>query len=153
MSGLSYEVEIDNVDTEAELTRRLAQMDDLTPFHAIVGEHLLVSLDERFESETAPDGSPWQRHSPVTTAHRLGTYGNAPLTILRLSGRLAGSFNYQANSDHVRVGTPVVYAAIHHFSGKAGRNRTVTIPARPYLGLSDEDRRAIVEIAEEWLGQ
>ena len=151
MSGLSYEVEIDNAGMEAELTRRLAQMEDLTPFHTIVGEHLLVSLDERFESETAPDGSPWQRHSPVTTAHRLKKHGNAPLTILRQSGHLAGSFNYQANSAEVRVGTPVVYAAIHHFGGKAGRNRKVTIPARPYLGLSNDDRTAIVEMAEDWL--
>ncbi|PHR19285.1 MAG: phage virion morphogenesis protein [Hoeflea sp.] len=153
MTGISYEIEIDNVDIEAELRRRLAQMEDLTPFHTIVGEHLLVSLDERFESETSPDGSPWQRHAPATTTHRLKKHGNAPLTILRLRGRLAGSFSYQANSDHARVGTPVVYAAIHHFGGKAGRNRKVTIPARPYLGLSAVDQSAMIEIAEEWLGQ
>lgn len=151
MTGISYEVEIDNVDMEAELARRLSQMEDLTPFHRIVGEHLLLSLDERFESETALDGTAWQRHSPVTIANRVKRYGDAPLTILRLSGRLAGSFSYQANADHVRVGTPVEYAAIHHFGGKAGRNRKVTIPARPILGLSDEDQGAITGIAEVWL--
>lgn len=150
MTGISYEVEIDNVDMEAELTRRLAQMEDLTPFHKIVGEHLLLSLDERFESETAPDGSPWQRHSPVTIALRLKKYGNAPLTILRAGGYLS-QLNANSNADHVRIGSALAYAAIQHFGGKAGRNRKVTIPARPYLGLSNDDRSAIVEIAEDWL--
>jgi phage virion morphogenesis protein len=73
------------------------------------------------------------------------------VTILRLSGRLAGSFSYRANPDHVRVGTPVEYAAIHHFGGKAGKNRKVTIPRRQILGLSDDDQGAIAEIAGDWL--
>lgn len=151
MTGMSYQVTVDNTSMEAGLKRRLAQMDDLTPFHAMVGEHMLLSLDERFETETAPDGTPWQRHAPATIANRLARFGNAPLTILRQSGHLAGSFNYRANAEEMRLGTPVVYAAIHHFGGEAGVNRKVTIPPRPILGLSPDNERAINEMAEDWL--
>ena len=103
MTGISFEVTIDSAEIDAELARRLRQMQDLTPFHRLVGEHMMVSLDERFQTETAPDGA------------------------------------------------PVVYAAIHHFGGKAGRGRKVTIPARPTLGLSADDQTAVAEIAGDWL--
>ncbi|TCM72023.1 phage virion morphogenesis protein [Rhodovulum steppense] len=32
-----------------------------------------------------------------------------------------------------------------------GVTMTVTIPARPYLGLSDEDEETIIQIADDWL--
>jgi len=49
------------------------------------------------------------------------------------------------------VGTNVVYAAIHQFGGKAGRGRKVTIPARPFLKLTDEDLEKILQTVEEYL--
>lgn len=48
---------------------------------------------ENFENEQDTDGQPWARLSPVTVGQRLARNGNAPLTILRVSGRLAGSCN------------------------------------------------------------
>jgi len=151
MTGLSYTVTIEDRDLVMQLESLISKMDDPAPFHRLVGEHMLTSVDERFETETAPDGSSWQGHAEATKRSRLKRNGNAPLTILRESGRLAGSFNYEATSQHTKIGTPVIYAAIHHFGGAAGRNHAVTIPPRPILGLSTNDEAAIVEIAEDWL--
>lgn len=151
MTGLSYTVRIEDRDLLMQLESLIGQMEDLEPFHRLVGEHMLTSVYERFETETAPDGSRWQSHAPATVRSRLKRNGNAPLTILRESGRLAGSFNYEATSQHAKIGTPVIYAAIHHFGGEAGRNHAVTIPPRPILGLSANDETAIIEIAEDWL--
>jgi phage virion morphogenesis protein len=41
----------------------------------------------------------------------------------------------------------VVYARIHQLGGKAGRGHAVTLPARPYIGISEDDikeARAII---------
>lgn len=93
---------------------------------------------------------------------------------------LAGSINYEATEDGVEIGSPVVYAAIHQLGGTiqrperqakvymAGRRfvkktqanqdrdvtipaHSITIPARPYLGLSRDDETGIREDAEDWL--
>ena len=151
MSGLSYRVRIESKEIGQALQKLLDEVQDRSGFHNLVGEHLLTSVEERFETQTSPDGAAWQALSPVTVAQRLRSSSTAPVTILRQSGRLAGSINYEANSEQTRVGTSLVYAAIHHFGGEAGRGHAVTIPARPYLGLSPEDEEAIIKIAEDWL--
>jgi phage virion morphogenesis protein len=51
----------------------------------------------------------------------------------------------------VVLGVNKVYAAIHHFGGPAGRGRKVTIPPRPYLGLSEADREEIRAILNDYL--
>lgn len=59
------------------------------------------------------------------------------------------------------------HAAIHQFGGTINRPArvgkvfnhkkasvrayTIIIPARPFLGLSEDDRIAIIELADEWL--
>lgn len=151
MTGISYKATIDDADIRDKLERLLDRMENREGFFKNVGEHLLNSVRDNFENERGPDGAGWQRLSPVTIAKRLHDHGDAPLTILRVSGGLIGSINYAADTNAVRVGTAEVYAAIQHFGGKAGRNRKVTIPARPYLGMSADDQEAIVEIAEDWL--
>ena len=45
----------------------------------------------------------------------------------------------------VEAGTAVVYAPIHEFGGKAGRNRSVTIPARPFFLPGIKKARPAVE--------
>lgn len=149
MTGISLSVtfEIDR-GRFGEIAEALA---DKTPFHEVVGEHLLNKLHDRFEHQRAPDGSPWQPLSPVTIAAREKARPGAPLTILRMWGDFYSSFNYRAGPDDVRIGTPAVQGAIQHFGGPAGRGLKVTIPARPILGLEADDPEEIVEIAKDWL--
>lgn len=151
MTGISYKVSIDDADMRGKVGELIDRMENREGFFKNVGEHLLTSVASNFENESSPDGAPWQRLSPVTIGVRLRRHGNAPLTILRVSGGLAGSINYEADNDAVRVGTAKVYGAIQHLGGKAGRNLKVTIPARPFLGMSADDQVAILEIAEDWL--
>ncbi|MCC2096556.1 MAG: phage virion morphogenesis protein [Hyphomicrobiales bacterium] len=150
MTGISYRVEIEDQDLQAELTRMIAQMGDLRPFHLNVGEHLLNSVDDRFQGQHDPKGAPWKPLAPATAAKRVAR-GQVPLTILRARGHLAGSFAYQAGAHQVEIGSNLVYAAIHQFGGQAGRGRKVTIPARPILGLSPADEQEIVEIGKDHL--
>lgn len=151
MTGISYKATIDDADMRGKVEELIGRMTNREGFFKNVGEHLLTSVSDNFDGEHSPDGTPWQRLSPVTIGLRLQRHGNAPLTILRVSGGLAGSINYEADNDAVRVGSAKVQAAVQHFGGEAGRNKKVTIPARPYLGMSADDADAIFEIAEDWL--
>ncbi len=68
------------------------------------------------------------------------------------TARLQNSINYKAYANRVEIGPDaVVYAAIHQFGGKAGRGHKVTIPARPYLAVQDEDWSEIKRVIENYL--
>jgi phage gpG-like protein len=91
------------------------------------------------EEKTAPDGAPWK-------ANRAGT------STLYKSGALSASIDYSASASRIELGSGLVYARIHQEGGvirpKSGKAlvfqagnqmvfaRQVTIPARPFIGVS-----------------
>lgn len=142
----------------AELARRLG---NLTPVMDEIGGALETSTVLRFERETGPDGAKW----PPSLRAQLT--GGQTLTD---TARLRQSITHRADSDSVAVGTNVVYAAIHQVGGtiraKSARGlafrladggfrrvQSVTIPARPFLGVDDDDQGAIADIISDWLSE
>lgn len=97
---------------------------------AAIGELFVTSTIERFEDGKGPNGEAWK---PSQRAE-----GKGGRTLLD-KGRLRSSIVYESTPQRVVVGTNVVYGAIHQFGGQAGRGRKVRIPARSYLGISEED--------------
>ncbi|MGV2107822.1 phage virion morphogenesis protein [Agrobacterium vitis] len=150
MTGISYKATIDDADMREKLAELIGKMNRPAGFYKNVGEHLLNSVKENFENESAPDGSRWKTLSQATRDQREKKYGHAPTTILRASGDLMTSINAESDDNQVRIGSALVYAAIHQFGGDAGRGGKVNIPARPYLGLSPADEEEISAIAEDW---
>lgn len=151
MTGISYKATIDDTDMREKLAALIGKMQRPQGFYKNVGEHLLNSVKDNFEDEIAPDGTRWKALSQATRDLRSKKYGNAPTTILRASGDLMNSINMQASDTDARIGSSLIYAAIHQLGGDAGRGHKVTIPARPYLGLSSADSEEIIAIAEDWL--
>ncbi len=118
----------------------------------------LSSTEERFESQVAPDGTPWK------PSERAKTSGGKTLV---KTPRLAVSFSPFATKDEAGWGTNVLYARIHQFGGvilpknKAALSfrlasgafvsaSKVTMPARPMLGVNDYDRQRLAGIAMRW---
>jgi phage virion morphogenesis protein len=109
---------------------------------AEIGEALVSSTVERFESGEGPDGTAWK---PSQRAEKEGG------KTLVDTGRLRGSIGYEASPASVSVGSNLVYARIHQLGGKAGRKHAVTLPPRPYLGFSEEDIKEARAILAEHL--
>lgn len=160
MAGALLRYTVDDAVSPAmtELARRLG---NLTPVMDEIGGALETSTVLRFERETGPGGAKW----PPSLRAQLT--GGQTLTD---TARLRQSITHRADSDSVAVGTNVIYAAIHQFGGtisaKSARAlvfrladgttrqvRSVTIPARPFLGVDDDDRAAIADIISDWLAE
>ena len=144
MAGTQTVIDIDINDAElkAELKRLAAKLGDLRPFFKDVGETLLNSTRNRFHTLIAPDGDPWKPLSPAYRA-RKPRHKDKPLT---LSGVLRGMLTKQVDQDSLRLGTPLIYGATHQFGRGA-------IPARPFLGLSAEDRDDLLDALREYLAK
>ena len=57
----------------------------------------------------------------------------------------------QYNNESAIIGSNNVYAAIHQLGGQAGKNKKTTIPARPYLKLTDDNIEEIIEQTKRYL--
>jgi len=165
---------IDDREIVKALDRLHAKAGRMAPAMKNIGEVLLRSTQDRFSSQTDPDGRPWQRLKASTIASKA-LRGHSD-KILRQRGYLSDSIRYQANEGGVRIGTNRIYSAIHQFGGKTKPHvirpknkkalawpgarhpaRAVNhpgseIPARPFLGISRQDRDRILEVAGDHLG-
>lgn len=143
MSGVSAHIDFD----DHELTRAIAALSapQLDEIGDVVGALVEDQVKRRISDEkTSPDGDAWEPWSAGYAAH-LQEQGKTAGLLLVLSGDLRDSIQHFTRGDDVHVGTPLVYGAIHQFGGDVGQGHQA-IPARPYLGLSDENAREIKEL-------
>ena len=130
--------------------RRLAALAagiaDRRPLLDMLGGVVESQTRRRLEQDKeGPDGEPWPDWSPAYAATRRGGHH-----LLESEGMLIDSVHRMAAGDTVEVGSGLVYAAIHQFGGaEAGRPG---IPARPWLGIGDDDAEEIGEVLGDWLG-
>lgn len=159
MAGVSYTARIDDADAQRALARLIDAGGDTEPMMDEIGGMLVASTVQRFEQGVAPDGTPWKE------SIRAREQGGQTLVD---SARLKQSITHRPAPGQVEVGTNVIYAAIQQFGGtitaKSARAlvfripgagwatvSSVTIPARPFLGLSDEDAAEIPRIVVDHL--
>lgn len=150
----------------AEIERLFAQvsahLSDLRPLMGDIGDQQIASTRARFLAGQAPDGSVWAPKSPATLAAQAARRISTDTRPLFASGDLHSKLNYQIGADgqSVTIGSGQIYAAVQQFGAAKGafgtdtRGRSIPwgdIPARPYLGLSDQDRVDIAAIITEWL--
>ncbi|WP_147613912.1 phage virion morphogenesis protein [Treponema pectinovorum] len=115
-----------------------------------IGVEMESQTKERFETKTSPDGDDWAEIAQSTKKFYRKKYGSdnpGKGTLWRLSSvPLIDTVTSQAGSWSVLVGATKVYAAVHQY-GWRERN----IPARPYLGLSNDDKVDIIGIINTFL--
>lgn len=148
-------MKLDDAEIRAGLMNLIAFGRDPSPAMADIAALGESSTRMRFRTQTGPDGTRWK------PSLRAQISGGRTLT---KDGHLSGSVGSGSGRDYAEWGVNRIYAAIHQFGGviKAlGRAlrfrlatggfvtvRQVRIPARPYLGVSDEDRGDILNLLQ-----
>lgn len=139
---------------------------NLTPLMQAIGEMLVSSTKQRFVDEESPSGVSWATLAGSTIQAKNGRTG-----ILKsgYGGGLMDSIHAQADNNSVIVGTDKVYGKYHQ-TGTApyeirpkekkalkfnGRFAKVVhhpgLPARPFLGLSEQDKSDIGDLINDFL--
>lgn len=148
---------------------------------ARIGVVVAGDIQQGMINQVSPDGKPYKPLSPLTIKLRKrgkkDKYG--PKALLD-SGRLLGSIVWNLISKNsVEVGTNVEYARVQQEGGpsqvtvirkknkkitsgkKAGKyskrsfatayTKTIQVPARPFIGVSQRASQLIPKILEDWL--
>lgn len=157
MSGIQIEVRGD-FEHFQETIQNLSTLEK-KELNEALSEVLRTGTIERFENQEDPEGNRWQN------SIRVNVQGGTTLT---QTARLRNSIATTANEQGFAVGTNVKYAAIHQLggtiraktsrglifkiNGKFVRKKEIEIPSRPFLGISDEDKREIQSTVENYIG-
>jgi len=146
MAGLRVDITTRGLDGALKKMARLSRFDKTVLLDQL-GQLVEMQTKRRIAHEKrSPDGAPWKPNLEGTS------------TLFR-EGFLQGSIHHVTGPASVRIGTGLVYAAIHQFGGtivpktakrlaftlrgKSVFAKKVTIPARPYLGVSTENKAEI----------
>lgn len=161
MSGFSVTYRLDWDEARSAFQRLERAVADTAPIMRAIGTGLVTSTQDRFNDEVSPDGAAWARLNPTYAA---GKRGAGILRESAMRGGLQGSITYRAGRSEVEVGSNKIYAGVHQqgavITPKSGGRlvfrlgnrivhaRSVTIPARPFVGISAEDKLMIMETIE-----
>ena len=147
MSDEPIEIKIDNKKVEKALLEIAQKTSNLRPLMKNIAGIMADSTEENFKEEGRPK---WKDLSEKTKTARKKT-GHYPGQILQVSGQLALSVTTQYDETSAIIGSNKVYAAIHQLGGLAGKNKKTTIPARPYLSLTNDEYEEILSSVENYL--
>lgn len=145
---MSISIEVNDAEVLRALEQLAGRAENIQPALAEIGESLVESTKKRFGTETGPDGSSWEANSPVTLSRKESS------SVLTDSGTLGDTINYQLFGDELHVGSNMDYAAMMQFGGSKAEFPHLwgDIPARPFLGISSDDKDEILVILADYLG-
>lgn len=165
-------IEVSDKGVNQALTRLANTTQHLPTVLDLIGEMLVDSTKRRFATSTGPDGQRWASNSPMTILRYLGNYkgsygkkdgrltkagagramGKRPL--IGETGDLARQIYPKVEGSTLYIGSTTPYAAVQQFGAKKhqfGKSPWGDIPARPFLGLSDNDRSDILDTISDYL--
>lgn len=120
---------------------------DMAPITRGIAAVLASEADDAFQKEADPTtGEKWQQLTPNYAA-QLAARGLTGKMLNRSMGGLAMSLTTDFDAVSATIGSNKVYAAIHQFGGTPDMpNAPAAIPARPYMGLSQNGISDIIDI-------
>lgn len=153
-------ISVDDAEVRGALQRLLALGQNASPAMREVAALGKTATRLRFRAERGPDGQRWK------PSLRAQLVGGRTLTKDR---HLAGSINASSGANFAEWGVNRIYAAIHQFGGvirakSAGGLKfripgggfavvkAVRMPARPYLGVNEDDRANILDVFQRRIG-
>ncbi len=160
MSGANQPITITVNDAEVRnaLNALRGKMKDLRRPLREIGRVMQMSTEKRFVDSKDPDGNRWIPNPGWVAAiwghDKKRSPGDKKPLIWH--GHLSGTIHYQVSAFALLVGTNMEYGADMQFGVfKYWKriNRDINIPARPFLGVSKQDRVDILEILFDHLNK
>lgn len=102
-----------------------------------IGEYMVGEVQDNIDGQKLFDGTAMSQSQAAI---------DRPGKTLIAKHHLYDSYVFQLAPGGVAIGSDLVYAAIHHFGGKAGRGKKTEIKARPVLGVGAPQERRIGDI-------
>ncbi|WP_321447351.1 phage virion morphogenesis protein [uncultured Cohaesibacter sp.] len=163
MSGIEFLADLD-ASLPMAVANRFARLQASELLDALGAIGVSQTQRRISDEQQGPNGEAWAPLNPRYASSKRGSGG-----LLQGEGDLVTSMDHIVGASEVSWGSPLVYAAIHHFGGtitpKNGDKLVfsiggetieadaVDIPARPYLGISSDNAAEIEDTALMFIGE
>lgn len=144
---VKMELTLKDLSLKREIREMLTRVTDLTPAMRVIGELVRSSIQKTFQVGGRPER--WKPLSDVTLSKRRNRKKSRAKPLLD-TGRLLNSITrgvpdgvYEVYKRHVRVGTNVIYAAVHQFGARKGSFGTMKTKVRAHLRRIPGKRKRI----------
>lgn len=134
-------IDVNDKQVQTKLSAIARQLKQPRKLYGVLGETVKKLHKERFKQELSPEGKKWKALSPATV--ELKRKRGKSQRILRQDGYLSDKTAYNYDDKRLEFGSDAKYARLHQFGGQVGRGRKVNIPARPWLGISSNDKNLL----------
>ena len=139
-----------NENVSSLLSDLLKKSRNSEPALDIIGQRLSASTLARFnKTKTAPDGTPW-RPSILNTNTLVSKRDEALNKLRNITHSTSPKKVIVGTTGGINLSNGGNYARIHQLGGKAGRNGSTNIVARPYLGVSEQDKSEIEGVLNDF---
>ena len=147
MAGAQVTLELDSLQPLLSRINALGQPRRQGEALANIGGLVESQTRARFDERVSPEGDAWAAWSEGYAATR-----KKGQTLLVASGAFRDSIAWDLTGDALRVGSNMVFAALHQEGGTDDMDPgAAAVPARPYLGLSDENVTEIEDAMGDWI--
>jgi phage virion morphogenesis protein len=162
MTSTGTTITIDDGEVTRALDLVLAAGRDTAPIMKILAQVLVRQTKDRIKDGKTPQGTPFAPLNPLYRKTKKG-----PGILRGATGHLRNLIAASNDATQARASTALPYARIHQFGGTirpknapalifsmGGEDfavQSVTIPARPYMGISPGNRAEIVDTIADWL--
>lgn len=150
---IHIKVNLDFQELENALERLIDAGHDMTPLTRNISEIMRDATLRAFLAEQSPAGKKWAPLTATTLARRKGK-GKILAPTGGASG-LMGSIQSEHDATSARVGTNRIYAGPHQFGARKRQFKGVApwgdLPARPFLGIGEEDEMEIQDAMRRYL--
>lgn len=146
------ELEFKSSAIEDALAHSAASIDDKSKLMNQIGAQLVRSAKDRAIAGVDVNGAPFIGRSQATL-DRYAAEGISHISTLRQSGEMVSQIFHSYDAQETEVGSNAVQAAMMQFGGSKSTYPHLwgDIPARAFLGISQQDEVDIYEIIGEWL--
>ncbi len=147
MAGASIQIDSSALARIQKSMARLTSNQNLSELLDGIGAEIETQTRRRIEEEReSPAGEPWAEWSEKYRTTRKDNQEK-----LFNEGNLADSIQFVVEENEVHVGTNLIYGAIHQFGGEDVEKPE--LPARPYLGLSEENLDDLIAVVDDWVDE
>lgn len=144
MAGSDFKLDFSELKKLSEAFQRAAGMDIGKLLHEMGVEEKGL-IQERFETKTDPEGNSWEEWSD-SYKKRISKRGGSHSILMGPTARLQEDIDFEITHEGIHWGSPLPYARAHQKGYKENN-----LPARPYLGIGEEDEDLLVELVEDFI--
>jgi phage virion morphogenesis protein len=153
MASDTFSISLDNLkvtkNNYQKIEKRLRNMRHILD---VIGQYMTTESQENISREREFSGKKWKPSAAAKNRKKGNgkTLFDQGHLFQSITHKVKDKYSVDFGANVSGVGT-VIYARIHQWGGKTGRNHSVNLPARKYIGMTKDNEKEVTRQLYNWI--